>query len=302
LTNSNQSIFFSYSRSDAEFAHKLAKDLQDQGYKIWIDQVSVEAGSRWDKEVEKALISTDILLIILSPESVSSENVMDEFAFALEENKKIIPVLFKECKVPLRLRRLQYIDFTKEYSVSVKQLIKSINNEDRSEQIIENIEPRVKKGKSSKIPYYYYVIPILMLVLILIGKDLIFPPDIKTNGNTNNSAGTSTGSNTQNLPIGKWTGELDLNIGGRYQTILNISANGSTLEIIGSNDECAGDLELREQGPSSVTYKYIKTQTKKGSCFPVGTIILNRINENNLQYLWYSDDQMAQVKGTLTRE
>lgn len=122
-----QKIFFSYSRMDSPFALKLAKDLRESGADIWIDQLDIQAGSHWDSAVEKALNSAACVLVIISPFSTSSTNVMDEVSFALETGKKIIPVMLEECPPPFRLRRLQRIDFTKDYNTGLAQLLLSLN-------------------------------------------------------------------------------------------------------------------------------------------------------------------------------
>lgn len=124
---STQKIFFSYSRVDSPFALKLAKDLREAGADIWIDQLDIPAGSHWDAAVEKALNTAAYVLVILTPASTASTNVMDEVSFALESGKKIIPVLLEDCLPPFRLRRLQRIDFTTDYDNGFKQLIISLN-------------------------------------------------------------------------------------------------------------------------------------------------------------------------------
>ena len=120
-------IFFSYSRADSPFALTLAKDLREAGADIWIDQLDIPAGSHWDAAVEKALNSAAYVLVILTPSSTASTNVMDEVSFALESGKKIIPVLLEDCLPPFRLRRLQRIDFTADYATGFSQLITSLN-------------------------------------------------------------------------------------------------------------------------------------------------------------------------------
>jgi len=124
---STQKIFFSYSRADSPFALTLAKDLREAGADIWIDQLDIPAGSHWDAAVEKALNSAAFVLVILTPSSTASTNVMDEVSFALESGKKIIPVLLEDCLAPFRLRRLQRIDFTSDYTTGFSQLIISLN-------------------------------------------------------------------------------------------------------------------------------------------------------------------------------
>lgn len=115
--------FFSYSRSDSAFVLKLAKDLRDAGADLWLDQLDIRAGSHWDASIEAALNMASRMIVILSPASVGSNNVMDEVSFALENNKTVIPVLLAECKPPFRLRRLQRIDFTVDYNTGLKQLL-----------------------------------------------------------------------------------------------------------------------------------------------------------------------------------
>lgn len=119
-------IFFSYSRFDSSFALKLAKDLRDSGSDVWIDQLDIQAGKHWDAAVEKALDSSSCVIVILTPTSIVSENVMDEVSFALESGKRIIPVMLVECPTPFRLRRLQRVDFTVDYEAGFSQLKKSI--------------------------------------------------------------------------------------------------------------------------------------------------------------------------------
>lgn len=119
-------IFFSYTREDSDFALQLATDLRKAGADVWMDRL-IRAGSRWDDEVEKALQLSESLLVILTPDSVSSQNVSDEISYAFDEKKTVIPVLLKECKIPFRLRRLQYADFTKEYDRGFTELLKSLN-------------------------------------------------------------------------------------------------------------------------------------------------------------------------------
>jgi hypothetical protein len=123
---SDSTIFFSYSRSDSEFAIKLAKDLREKNVNLWIDQLDIMPGLRWDAEIEKALAQSHYLLVILSPKAVSSENVMDEVAYALEEGKRIIPIVIIPCTIPFRIRRIQRIDFETDYTKALVSLLKVV--------------------------------------------------------------------------------------------------------------------------------------------------------------------------------
>jgi len=139
-------IFFSYARADEEFALKLAKSLRSAGANLWIDQLDIPVGSRWDRAVMQALKTAESVLVILSPAAVDSDNVMDEVSFALEQKKPVMPVLYKNCEVPLGLRRVQYIDFTVDFNLALRRLLHafSIEPPSREPQPVEPIsgEPR----------------------------------------------------------------------------------------------------------------------------------------------------------------
>ena len=69
------------------------------------------------------------MIVVLSPKSVASNNVMDEVSYALEENKLVIPVLHKDCNIPFRLRRVQRIDFTADYDTGFSDLMRALGIE-----------------------------------------------------------------------------------------------------------------------------------------------------------------------------
>ena len=116
--------FFSYSREDSDFVVRLAQDLRAAGAAVWLDQLDIHAGDRWDRSVGEALERCRRLIVILSPASVASDNVLDEVSNALNERKTIIPVLYRDCKVPYRLERLEYVDCRahRDYAAVVERL------------------------------------------------------------------------------------------------------------------------------------------------------------------------------------
>lgn len=120
--------FVSYERTDSAFALKLAKDLRAAGVRLWLDQLDIVGGQRWDRAIEGALADSEGLIVVLTPESVASDNVMDEVSYALEKGKLVVPVLRRECDVPFRLRRVQYIDF-QEYEDGIADLTRALGVE-----------------------------------------------------------------------------------------------------------------------------------------------------------------------------
>jgi hypothetical protein len=50
-TNSERRTFISYSRVNGTFAIKLATELKIAGYSVWLDQLDIPTGARWDDEI-----------------------------------------------------------------------------------------------------------------------------------------------------------------------------------------------------------------------------------------------------------
>ena len=122
-------VFISYSRVDTNFVTRLIDDLMKQGLNVWLDQRNIGAGQRWDSTIQDALETCAVFVIVLTPNSVSSENVLDELSYAINANKRIIPVLYRNCEIPYRLARIQFVDFTSDYQTGFRHLISEITQQ-----------------------------------------------------------------------------------------------------------------------------------------------------------------------------
>jgi hypothetical protein len=145
-------IFFSYSRDDSEFVFGLAKSLREAGAKVWLDQLDIKPGNRWDESIESALKSSHTLLVVLSKSSVKSDNVLDEVSYALEENKKVVPVLLEECDIPFRLRRLQYATFNEGHKKGIDGLIRALKLDDKVANKLADVAELPITPKPNPIP------------------------------------------------------------------------------------------------------------------------------------------------------
>src|SRR5688572_8562036 len=105
-------IFVSYSRQDRDFANRLAQSLADLGADVWIDYEDIPAGRKWSSAIQEGLDTSDGLLVLISPESMISSNVEDEWQYFIDSGRPVIPILYKPAKIHFQLHRLQYIDFS----------------------------------------------------------------------------------------------------------------------------------------------------------------------------------------------
>lgn len=122
-------FFFSYAREDSKIVLRLARDLRLAGAVLWLDQLDIHGGERWDRAVEEALRSCSGVILALTPSALASDNVMDEVSYAIEKGKPVVPLLLHPCDPPLRLRRIQQIDFSAGYEEGFDRLLRTLRNE-----------------------------------------------------------------------------------------------------------------------------------------------------------------------------
>ena len=65
---------------------------------------------KWSSAIQQGLDAGDLLIVIISPNSMVSRNVEDEWQYYLDNHKPVIPVLLHPAKIHFQLSRIQYID------------------------------------------------------------------------------------------------------------------------------------------------------------------------------------------------
>ncbi|HEY3875568.1 MAG TPA: TIR domain-containing protein [Candidatus Kapabacteria bacterium] len=97
-------IFISYSSKDREHAEQLTELLASAGLSVWIDQSGIEAATSWSEEIVNALDGCKAFIVMLSPHSIESKNVVREVALAFEKNKKILPLDLEPVSLPASMQ------------------------------------------------------------------------------------------------------------------------------------------------------------------------------------------------------
>jgi formylglycine-generating enzyme required for sulfatase activity len=113
-------VFLCHSSGDKPAVRELYQKLNAEGWiDVWLDEEKLLPGQDWDYEIEKALDSSDAVIVSLSIGSISKEGyVQRELRFVLdlalekpEGTIFILPVRLEECERPRRLRSIQGIDY-----------------------------------------------------------------------------------------------------------------------------------------------------------------------------------------------
>lgn len=129
MSDEGASYFLSYSRSDQQFALRFATDLRNQGVPVWVDQLDIRPSEHWDRAIERAVRQCRGMVVILSPRSVTSDNVADEISFALDSGKSVLPVVIERCILPLRITRMQVIDAIEDYDRALQQCLAELQRD-----------------------------------------------------------------------------------------------------------------------------------------------------------------------------
>jgi CHASE2 domain-containing sensor protein len=91
--------FISYGRADSKaFATKLHNRLVEQGLKVWFDQNDIPLGVDFQEQIYDGIEKSNNFLFIIAPHSVKSAYCLKEILWAIEHNKRIIPLLHVEPK------------------------------------------------------------------------------------------------------------------------------------------------------------------------------------------------------------
>lgn len=136
---SAETIFVSYSSKDRPFALGLVKELQNLGANVWIDQLGIGLGEDWDDAIEEALEKSETFMIILSPTSVESRNVKDEVNIAINSKKKLVPILIKECELPMRLQRRQYADLAHNPDKAINDILNFLGLQQKASDNLKRV-------------------------------------------------------------------------------------------------------------------------------------------------------------------
>ena len=111
-------VFLCHASGDKPAVKVLYEKLVKDGFDVWLDKEKLIPGQNWQAEIAKAVKNSDIVLVCLSPRSITKEGfVQREIKFALDmaeekpaETIFIIPTRLEECDVPERINTYQWVD------------------------------------------------------------------------------------------------------------------------------------------------------------------------------------------------
>lgn len=140
-------VFISYSRQDESFARRLAEALSDMGADVWIDIEDIPAGMKWSSAIQQGLDEGELLIVLISPDSMASRNVEDEWQYYIDHAKPVVPVLLEPARIHFQLNRLQYIDFhVQPFDIAINKLYAELRRKGLS------LTPPVPPSETASLP------------------------------------------------------------------------------------------------------------------------------------------------------
>jgi len=167
-------IFMSHSHVDNGFGTRLAQDLRrvlGDINAVWYDVLGgLHGGDSWWPKILDELASRNIFVVVLSPDAMDSPWVNDEISLAWRQRNskaqmRVIPVLYRACKVRSDLGLLQIVSFLphRSYSVAFKELLVALDIpvedetnrptaklENRADAIVQRMTPLIESAFARK--------------------------------------------------------------------------------------------------------------------------------------------------------
>lgn len=89
-------VFISYSRRDKEFVQKLYTAITAQGIDTWVDWENIPLTADWWNEIQTGIEKADAFAFVISPDSLNSEVCGREVQTAVDNHKRLIPILHRD--------------------------------------------------------------------------------------------------------------------------------------------------------------------------------------------------------------
>jgi hypothetical protein len=96
-------VFISYSRKDKVFVQQLHAALLEKQQDTWIDWEDIPATADWWHEIERGIEGTNTFVFVMSLDSIVSEVCYREIDHAVQNNKRLVPIVHREDFEPEKL-------------------------------------------------------------------------------------------------------------------------------------------------------------------------------------------------------
>ncbi|NJO14851.1 MAG: TIR domain-containing protein [Thioploca sp.] len=120
-------IFIAYADEDQFWCDEIVAKLACRAITVWQHDKDIQSGIPYDQAIRQGIEQAEALLFFISPRSVQSAYCLTELDYAVQLNKRIMPLLFEVVStLPAALQSLQDIDFTNNYHSAFNTLLREL--------------------------------------------------------------------------------------------------------------------------------------------------------------------------------
>lgn len=135
-------VFISYTRTDQDQLLPLVKLLEDGGYEVWYDSRRLVAGTEWDTAIRSAIQTCNVVLFLITPESIHSEWCTWEITEAQRLGKPVVPVVLEPTELPPHLQKIHFVDLSEGYTANAAvKLMRALQLVTRPQQLRADAAP-----------------------------------------------------------------------------------------------------------------------------------------------------------------
>ncbi len=154
-----KNIFVSYSRREVGFIDDLVLNLEQAGHEVWLDYRNLVPGKPWQDQIYQGIHDADVILLVVSKASLASQNVEVEWKRVIEQEKRIILLIFEAVDLPEVLEKFEWVDFRGSYKAGLQELLTQV------EQPVQEEHPVPQTG--FKIPRIVWAAVILSVIVAI---------------------------------------------------------------------------------------------------------------------------------------
>ncbi|HEX2623162.1 MAG TPA: TIR domain-containing protein [Phototrophicaceae bacterium] len=120
-------VYINYAPTEIEFAQSLAADLNNAGIAAWL-QESDASDVAWAGGVHPALKECNRMVYVLSPASLSDEQVAAGMQFFRSKRKPVVIAQVSPTTPPDDIRRSPRFDFATDYKSAFRQMLQALSS------------------------------------------------------------------------------------------------------------------------------------------------------------------------------
>ena len=119
-------VFVCHACDDDIIADKIYNFLQANGIRCWIDHKDGRVGEPWEDYLVPLIKNTDLFILLLSKNSIESEDVKRELSIAFKKKIKILPIILDS--IVLKDRFEYYLTGIQQYFAVKEPIEEHLNN------------------------------------------------------------------------------------------------------------------------------------------------------------------------------